>query len=453
MQKPLIAVLIASAFVSLNVQAADLIQVYQQAMANDAVYASARASLAVGRERIPQGRAALLPTVGLSGNYTHTDNQVDPYNEGAVIQGPLGNQIVVTSTGVKFNSNQMTLTLTQPLFRWDRWQSYEQSKLQQSITEAQFAQAQQDLITRVSQAYFDVLAAQDTLETTQAQKAATTEQLASAKRNFEVGTQTITDTHEAQAAYDLVVAQEFAAINDLENKRSALQSIIGTAPARLSPLKTGVSLASPQPAVIEPWVSSAENQNYGVVVSQLSLELAKRDIQRNRAGHYPTLDLVAAGTQNKISGQINGQSGTNTNKAIGVQWSVPIFSGFAVTSRVRESIALEDKARNDLESTRRTAMQVARQSYLGVNSGLAQVKALEAAEISSQSALDSNKLGYQVGVRINIDVLNAQRQLYSTRRDLSRARYDTIMNGLRLKAAAGSLREADLVPVNSLLQN
>jgi outer membrane protein len=452
MQKPLIAVLIASAIFSLDAQAADLIQVYQQALANDAVYGSARASLAVGRERVPQGRAGLLPSVGLSGSYTRNDNNFSPFNEGATITSPTtGVTGIVGSNGVNVNSNQYTLALSQPLFRWDRWQTYEQSKLQQSLTEAQFAQAQQDLITRVSQAYFDVLAAQDTLETTRAQKAATTEQLASAKRNFEVGTQTITDTHEAQAAYDLVVAQEFAALNDLENKKSALQAIIGTAPTTLAPLKTGVALASPQPALIEPWVSSAESQNYSVLVSQLALELAKRDIQRNRAGHYPSLDLVASSTHNKVSGQTL-QSGSTNNKAIGVQWSVPIFSGFAVTSKVRESIALEDKARNDLESTRRTAALVARQSYLGVNSGLAQVKALEAAEISSQSALESNKLGYQVGVRINIDVLNAQRQLYSTRRDLSRARYDTIMNGLRLKAASGSLREADLVPVNNLLQ-
>jgi outer membrane protein len=449
MQKPLIAALIASAFLSLNAQAADLIQVYKQALANDAVYASARASLAVGRERVPQGRAGLLPSVSVNGSYQRNNSEFDPFNEGVVVTTPTGTQ-VVAGTGVHVTQNQYTLALSQPLFRWDRWESYEQSKLQQAITEAQFAQAQQDLITRVSQAYFDLLGAQDTLETIRAQKAATTEQLASAKRNFEVGTQTITDTHEAQAAYDLVVAQEFAAINDLENKKSALQAIIGTAPATLAPLKTGVALVAPQPALIDPWVSSAENQNYGVVVSQLALEVAKRDIKRNRAGHYPTLDLVASSTHNKIGGTTI-QSGTTTNNVVGVQWSVPIFNGFAITSKVRESIAAEDKARNDLEATRRNAALAVRQSYLGVNSGLAQVKALEAAEISSQSALDSNKLGYQVGVRINIDVLNAQRQLFSTRRDLSRARYDTIMSGLRLKAASGSLREEDLIPVNNLL--
>ncbi|MEJ7805867.1 MAG: TolC family protein, partial [Telluria sp.] len=225
----------------------------------------------------------------------------------------------------------------------------------------------------------------------------------------------------------------------------------GAAPSTLATLKPGVVLAAPEPAAIEPWVASAESQNYGVVSAELALESSKRDIAKNRAGHYPTLDLAANSRHQKTGGRFNGLSGTNVTNSIGIAYSVPLFNGFAVTSRVRESIALEDKARNDLLATRRNAAQGARQAFLGVNSGLAQVRALQAAEVSSTSALDSNKLGYQVGVRINIDVLNAQRQLYLTRRDLSRARYDTIMNGLRLKAAAGSLREADLVPVNSLL--
>jgi outer membrane protein len=446
MQKPLIAVLIASAFLSINAQAADLIQVYKQALANDATFASARASLAAGKERVPQGRAALLPTIGLDGSVVKNNSDTSPWNEGAPIAG--GGVVGSSSADVRTNTN--TLTLVQPLFRWANWQTYQQSKLQQSITEAQFAQAQQDLITRVAQAYFDVLAAEDSLELNRAQKSATTEQLASAKRNFEVGTQTITDTHEAQAAYDLVIAQEFAAIADLENKRSALQNIIGAAPATLAPLKPGVALAAPSPAAVEPWVASAESQNYGVVSAELSYESSKRDIQKSRAGHYPTMDLIANARRTDTGGQYPG-SGVRNDKAIGIQYSIPIFNGFAVTSRVRESIALEDKARNDLEATRRNAAQNARIAFQGVNSGLAQVRALQAAEVSSTSALESNKLGYQVGVRINIDVLNAQGQLYLTRRNLSRARYDTILSGLRLKAAAGSLREADLEPVNALL--
>ncbi len=435
MQKPLLAVLVSSALFSLNAQAADLVQVYKQALANDATYASARAALAAGQERTVQGRSQLLPTVGLSGTALKND-------------GDQTDRIKGISGDTENYSHTMQLQLTQPLFRWANWENYQQSKLSAAAAEAVFAQAQQDVILRVSQAYFDVLTAQDNLTATQAQKAATTEQLASAKRNFEVGTQTITDTHEAQAAYDLVVAQEFAAQNDLEVKRTALQQVIGQAPGALAPLRTGVTIASPQPATLEPWVSAAEEQNYGVTGAKLNVEIAKREISKQRAGHMPTLDLVAQKTRTSVSGASLGN-----NNAIGVSWNIPIFNGFAVTSKVRESIALEDKARNDLEASRRQAAQTARQAFLGVNSGLAQVKALEAAEVSSKSALESNKLGYQVGVRINIDVLNAQRQLYTTQKDLSKARYDTIMNGLRLKSAAGSLKEEDLEPINALLQH
>ena len=200
-------------------------------------------------------------------------------------------------------------------------------------------------------------------------------------------------------------------------------------------------------------MQSAEQQNYGVIGQQLALEIAQRDIKKNRAGHLPTVELVASRSHGNQFGSVSTtDTSGSTSNSVGIQWSMPLFAGFAVTSKVRESIALEDKARADLENTRRTAAQGARQSFLGVNSGLAQVKALEAAEISSQSALESNRLGYQVGVRINIDVLNAQQQLYSTRRDLAKARYDTIVNGLRLKSAAGTLKEEDLVQINSLLR-
>jgi outer membrane protein len=451
MQRPLIAVLITSAFLTLNAQAADLIQVYQQALANDATYASARSSLEAGRERITQGRAGLLPTIGASGSYTRNRGDFVPPNPGAidVVDGEL--VIGPDRRNQDNNTKVYTVSLSQPVFNLGLWETYQQSKLSQAIAEATFAQAQLDLITRVSQAYFDVLTAQDNLTSTQAQKVATTEQLASAKRNFEVGTQTITDTHEAQAAYDLVVAQEFAAINDLDNKRTALQVIVGKAPGELAPLRTGVTISPPEPAVVETWVGAAEGQNYSVISAQLSLEIAKREIARNRANHLPTANLTALAQRSEATAAAFGSNGVTNNKAIGLTLNVPIFNGFAVTSKVRETIALEDKSRNDLEAIKRAASQNARQAYLGMNSGLAQVKALEAAEVSSKSSLDSNKLGYQVGVRINIDVLNAQKLLYATQKDLSKARYDTIMNGLRLKSAAGSLKEEDLAPINALL--
>jgi outer membrane protein len=440
MRKSLIAMLIAGTFLSLSVQASDLLQTYQEALGNDAQLASARAALAAGQEKYPQGRAGLLPTIGLGGGYSRT--ALDALVGGSIDQS------------YNYTTNGYAVSLSQPLFRWANWEQYQQGKLAVAAAEAQFAQAQQDLIVRVAQAYFDVLAAQDALTSVQAQKVAITEQLASAKRNFEVGTATITDTHEAQARYDLAVAQEYAGLNDVAIKQTALQQIIGKPPGDLATLRSGVALTAPAPAEIEKWVDSAETQNYGVVGQQLALEIAKRDIKKNRAEHMPTLDLVAGYNHGNQTGSTISPVGSvaNTN-TIGVQWAIPLFAGFAIDSKVRESIALEEKARYDLENARRTAAQGARQSYLSVNNGLAQVTALEAAEVSSQSALDSDKLGYQVGVRINIDVLNAQQQLYSTRKDLAKARYDTIVNGLRLQSAAGALKEDDLAQVNALLNH
>lgn len=419
---------------SLSAQATDLLQVYHQALANDSVYTSARANLSAGQEASVQGRAGLLPAIALSGatQRNSNSNNGNNYNDAT--------------------SNSYTLSLSQPLFDVAAWQNYEQSKLSVATSEAAFAVAQQDLILRVAQAYFDVLTAEDALTSLQAEKSAILEQLAFAKRKFEVGTATITDTHEAQARYDLAVAQELSAQNTLDIARSALQQIIGDAPGDLAALRPGVELKKPEPMRMDRWVANAEEQNFTVVQQQLELEIAKRAITRDRAGHYPTVDLVASRSDNdRRDPTQNNTSGNGPNNAIGVQWNIPLFSGFAVTSRVRQAIALEDRARADLETARRSAAQNARQAFLGVNSGLAQVKALEAAERSSRSALESNRLGYEVGVRINIDVLNAQQQLYSTRSELSKARYDTLMNSLRLKAAAGTLQERDVVEINTLL--
>lgn len=419
--------------------AIDLIETYREALQNDPIYAGARATLTAGQEKSVQGRALLLPNVNLTGSNLHS---VTNYSS--------GNQSV---DGVRSTNSNYSLQLTQPLFHWENWQQYEQSKLQVLASQAQFEQAQLDLMVRVAQAYFDVLSAQDTLESVRANKTAITEQLAFAKQTFEVGTTTITDQHEAQARYDLAVAQEFAAENDLAIKRFTLQQIIGQSPTSLAPLRKEVQLSAPQPANMNDWVSAAENNNYNVVGAQFAKEIAKRSIAVNRAGHLPTLDLVANinHTGNSAVPVQQLPAFVANSRSVGIQLNVPIFSGFAVTSKVKEAIALEDKAGNDFESARRSAALAARQAFLGVNNGLAQINAYKAAEISSRSALQSNVLGYEVGIRINIDVLNAQQQLYTTQQNLAKARYETIMNGLRLKLASGSLKEEDLVQVNGLL--
>ena len=306
-------------------------------------------------------------------------------------------------------------------------------------------------MVRTVQAYFDVLAAQDVLTVNQAQKTAISEQLAQAKRNFEVGSATIVDTNEAQSRYDLAVASEIAAQNDLETKRTALQQIIGKAPGELAGLRSNVALPPPV-AQIDKWVEASETNNYAVKAQDAGVEAARRNVGINRSGHLPTLDLVASRTiANATGGTTFNITSEISQNSVGVQLAIPIFSGGLVVSKVREALANYDKSKADLENQRRTAAQNARQFFLAVTSGLAQVRAYEAALISSQSSLDSNKLGYQVGVRINIDVLNAQQQLYQTAQSLAKARYDTIVSGFRLKAAAGSLGEDDLGAVNALL--
>ena len=422
-------------------QAADLMAVYRDAVAYDAQFASARAALDAGREKLPQGRSGLLPTIGLNGNSTWNDNDTTRRLNGAV------------ASNTQYNSNGWTVQLTQPLFRWQNWVAYSQAELAVAQAEAQFGLAKQELIVRAAQAYFDVLLAQDALATAQTQKAAIAEQLESAKRNFEVGTATITDSHEAQSRHDLASAQEIAAANDLTVKQHVLRAVIGKEPESLKRLRPGVQLAPPQPDDIGMWVEMAETANASVRSYQALFEIATREIEKQRAGHYPTLDLVASRGRSSTSNSTTlGVGYDSDSSAIGFQLSIPIYSGGGISSRDRESVALKEKAAADLENVRRTAALNARQAYLGVRSGLAQVKAYEAALTSSQSALDSNKLGYEVGVRINIDVLNAQSQLYDTRQKLAKARLDTLGALLKLKAAAGSLSEDDIMAINALLE-
>jgi outer membrane protein len=434
--------LLALSFIALPVVAQDLQGVYRDAKAYDAQYAAARYALRAGLEKLPQGRALILPTLNLSGNMTNTRTETEPHNDSLAARSLRDAR-----------SYGYSLSFSQPLYRAQNNLQYSQAEFQVKQAEATFGQSGQDLIVRTAQAYFDVLAAQDTLALVQAQKTAIGEQLAQAKRNFEVGTATITDTHEAQARFDLSASQEIAALNDLETKRSALQQITGKAYAALKPLRQQVKLSPPNPVNMQNWVDLAEKQGYPVQIQETTAQIANLETKRNAAGHYPTVDLVASyGWTSQTASQLSAVSSNVTSGVVGVQFGLPLYQGGAISSREREAAANYEKSKQDLENARRTSALSARQTFLGVTNGIAQVGALEQALVSSQSALDSNKLGYEVGVRINIDVLNAQQQLFSTRRDLAVARYNTITSHLRLKAAAGSLREEDLEEVNRALE-
>jgi outer membrane protein len=447
-----LSLLIAGLFLAPPVHAMDLLQTYRDALSSDPVYASARASRDAGLEALPQGRAGLLPLITGVGN-TQDNRYTTAYSGDPATLALEGISPLTLQYG---NNWGYTVTLTQPLFNWQAWTVYKEGGYKAAQAEATFGQAAQDLVVRVAQAYFDVLASQDSLAFIRAQKSAISEQLAQAKRNFEVGTSTIVDTHEAQSRYDLVVSQEIAGESDLEIKKQTLRQIVGNFPRELAPLRASVTLNPPEPANMDRWVEAAENTNLSVQSQMAGVEVAMGEVNRNRAGHLPTVTLIANDGRATTSIGVVGVPGAPSTdvyyKQIGVQVNIPIFSGGLINSQVKQAIALREKARQDLENARRTAALSARQSYLGVTNGIAQVKALEQALISSQSSLDSNKLGYEVGVRINIDVLNAQQQLYSTKRDLSKAIYDTIMAGLKLRNAAGTLNDDDVQQVNAMLE-
>ena len=435
--KRVLSIAIASLFAS-AAHSADLMQAYRDALENDAQYAAARAEAEAGHERKAQGLAGLLPQIGASAGSQYNDSSRDlPKPE---ISG-------------RYNSNNWGVQLTQPVFRLQNWIQYQQGGLSAAISELQGKSAQQELILRVATAYFDLLNSQETLASIEAQKTANLQQLELAKKSFEVGTTTVTDVHEAQSRYDLAVAREAAANADVSIKTQALTQITGKPLGPLAPLREGIRFDQPQPNDINQWANTSTEGNLAAQQAQLSAEIADREVSRTRSAHLPTADVVAKYGYNHTGalGDIFSAEAQSNSGSIGVQVSVPIFEGGYTQSKVRESVALRDKARSDLEYARRNASLGAQQAFLGVTSGVAQVAGYEAALISSKSAVESNKLGYQVGVRINIDVLNAELQYYDTFRLLARARYDTAIAQLRLKSAAGTLSEEDVQSINALL--
>jgi outer membrane protein len=415
--------------------AADLLTIFRDAQVSDPVYQSARAQYNASIEALPQARAGYLPLVSASADIFR--NRVD-----------------IDIAGVHdYTTKAYSVTLSQPIFRLQNWIAIDEA--QQAVLQAQatLVTAQMDLVVRAAQAYFDVLLAQDNVALSQSQEKAISEQLAQAKRNFEVGTATIVDTLEAQARYDQATAQEIADKNNLETKRQALRVIIGKLPEGLTPLKEPLQLAAPTPNDIEAWVNTSVESSPAIANAKANLEINKQEVGRQRAGHLPTLDLSASyGRNYDPTNLVPGLTGPFTNAAsIGLVLGVPIFSGGLTQSRVRQAIAQRDKAEQDLENTSRTVAQNVRTNYLNVTSGIAQVRALEQALTSTQSQLDSTILGRDVGVRTSVDVLNAQQQVFQGRRDLQQARYNYLMSTLRLKAAAGTLTEEDVEAVNRTL--
>lgn len=420
--------------------AADLLDCYRQAQSYDATLRIADAALRVGREAYPQGLAGLLPN--LSAQLSSQDTGI----------GSLPSGRGVIRTNWDYGAGMFTVSLTQPLFRWAAWQTYRIGEIQVVQSEAIYAQARIDMMLRLAQAYFDVIYTEEALSFAQIQKVAIAEKVVLSRRNFEAGLATIVDSREAIARLDLAEATEIAARNDLAIKRLALNQITGQTHSKLAGIRAGLKLASLVPQNPEVWAEQAERASYVVKANEAAVQVASRNIQVSNAGHLPTLDLSASINRSNQTGTlVSTQGSLSVYRQVGLTLTVPIFAGLGVNSKVRQAVYQHEEALASLDQARRTAANAANEAYLNYVSGISQVAALEVAEGSNILAVAASKRSLEVGLRLNLDVLDAEQQLYRVRRDLVKARVDSILAGLKLRAAVGTLSDGDLQTVNALL--
>jgi len=442
---PLLLILISSTLTLQPAHAVDLLQVYRMALNNDPQFRVVAANKRAVLEERPQALATLLPNIGLAAEVNGTSSKRTGSN--SVGFGSSGNLVDLSRSNS--DSSGYSLTLSQPLFRADRYFRLQQADNTIKLADAELSAAAINLATRVSQAYFNVLAAIDNLSFAEAEKRSLSQQLEQARQRFEVGLTAVTDVQEAQAGYDRAVADEIRAINEIDNAREALREITGEYLPDLASLTSSTPMLSPEPADINTWSDTAVRENLNVIAAIHAVDIARDEIKVQSAGHLPTVDLTARHGFSKSDTSGNSETTSNT---IGLQLNVPIYSGGAVSSRVRASNERLNQQFERLEQARRLAHREARQSFLGVMSGISQIKALEQAVLSSEVALEATRAGFEVGTRTAVDVVQSERATFQARRDLSRARYDYIINSLMLKQAAGILTVDDIEQLNQWLE-
>lgn len=410
--------------------AQSLVELHRLARSFDAAYLAAQAQAEAAESRAAQSLALKRPALALAGSAM--SSRADTPMAG----------------GLSTNSTQLALQGRQPIFNRGADATIAQAQAQLDISRLELEAVAQDLMLRLSQAYFDVLAAQDSLETARTARKGVEVQLALATRSFEVGTATVTDTREAQARLDLAAAQTIAAENELRSRQVALDQLVGRQGVLPLSLPEAATLTPSPDDGVDRWLAAAEERHPALRQARLALEIARRETDKARAARLPTVDVVASYGAGRNTGSAvsaaGGVPGTTTTASVGIQFSVPLYSGHAIDNRVQETLHLQDKAERELEGAQRAVGQSIRQAALGLASARAQAGALQAALASSRLALEATETGYRVGVRVNLDVLNAQTQLYQTRRDLARARYDVLLAELKLRRAAGALAAADL---------
>ncbi len=432
LRKLMLLIIAVSSFSISAVSAQNLLDLYDIAVQQDPQFQAARANQSSVKKGEDIAGSALLPSIGLSANLNYIDLDVK--------SGPANDD--------DYDAQDLSVSLSQPVYRRDRWLAVDQAEIQSSTADVNFEAAQQDLIIRLSQAYFNVLSAQDTLEFVLADKKAIARQLDQAQQRFDVGLIAITAVYEAQAAFDQAVANEINAQNSLDNAIEVLTEIVGSQDFNLKKLIDDLPLSNPDPDDLATWTEKALAENPTVIAALNNSEVAQKEIEVQRSGHYPTVDLVGSYSIDRTE----SRTGSDINSSvIGLQMALPLYTGGGVTASTEKAQFDFEAAQFGVEQARRSITRQVRDAYRGVIASISQVKALEATMLSSQSALEATEAGFEVGTRTIVDVLNSSRNLFSVMNDYAQARYNYILNGLLLKQAAGTLSEEDIRLVNDWL--
>jgi outer membrane protein len=453
----------------------DLVGIYELATKNDQQIAAAEQQMYAGKEYLPQGRALLLPYVGVDANFNYNNLDANPH--GSTFPGTIpltysnGDPIVDPRTGQpiqlnfprnlggqdggrqQWNNWGAGLNFIQPIYNRQNIARFQQSKIQALQAETDYENAKQYLMLRAAQAYFNILLAQDNIAFAQAQMATLKEDYERAKTSFEVGTATIVDQDEALARYDQARADEIAARNALQIARDQLAQLIGQVPPNLARLSDPEKfpLHPPIPDDITHWENLAQEGNFNYILAQQNVGIAKEQVAFAKGERHPTLDFVGRYAYADADGGQQGIGAETKLGTVGVQFNMPIYAGGAISSRIRQAIDLFEASRHQLEDARRGAILQVQTAFLNVTNGLSRVQALRQALESSQVALDSTRLGFEVGVRTNVDVLNAETIVYNNRRALADATYRYLQDTLQMKYAIGALIPGDMEAINRLL--
>ncbi|MEM7706042.1 MAG: TolC family outer membrane protein [Pseudomonadota bacterium] len=421
------------------VQAEDLMEVYRLAVQSDPQLAAAGARLRSTGEVKRQAWASFLPSLTASASYNDTQ----------------GSFTLVDGRGddIDQSQEQLRVQLSQPIYQRENYTRLDASRAQLAQSEADYELALDNLMIRVSEAYFNVLTAEDALRFATAEETANARQLEQAEQRYEVGLTAITDVHEAQAAYDRARANVIVAQNSLDDSKEALRELTGVEISAVQPLRDDYAIKPPPADPMSVWVDSATMGNPSVLSRKFAADAAYHNIRTQRAGHYPSVDLSVTYQDSTNSGDL-GAFATETQDftTLGVTLTVPVYAGGAVASRGRQAAADYDAALDQLEQEKRGVTRTTRNSYRAVLAGISQVEAFRQAVVSAQSALEATEAGFEVGTRTIVDVLLAQRTLFQAQRDFSQSRHDLVVNRLRLRAGAGTIEVTDLETVNQFLK-